>query len=212
MRALVMLCILGLWACDHEMRQDDGDVESLESIIQSLAVEGSSYNNTEVFECSGGGQVTISVMWMENEEPPRKQFQMSWKYEECETYWHGTIDGRASYSKNQYIPCFDKPGYVSPHGETCEDWQGYDCELASEEWGYTDAEEEELIASCAKSCNMCVRWFTGANYFADLSYSGTMNEDCKAYMNMSRTTPRRIRDVEIKGYCKHPVRRWWSAW
>lgn len=211
MRVLAATCVLVLCTCTTA-GQDDGDVESMEVMEKRLEAEGGSYNSTEVFDCPGGGTSKISVMWNERDEPPRKQYQVSWTYEACETFWHGTIDGRTIYSKNQEIPCFDKHGYIDAYGETCEDWAGYDCKQAEEEWGYTAEEEADLIENCAKTCDACTVWFTGVHYFADLVYTGAVNEECQSYMNMSRKTPERIRSIELSDHCKHPVRSWWNAW
>ncbi|MCU0660756.1 MAG: hypothetical protein MUC50_00335 [Myxococcota bacterium] len=51
--------------------------------------------------------------------------------------------------------CADKTGFVDAGGYKCTDWVGYDCTRASEDDGYTAAQEASLLANCKKSCNQC---------------------------------------------------------
>jgi hypothetical protein len=51
--------------------------------------------------------------------------------------------------------CVDSAGFVDEQGYDCADWVGYDCERAVEEWGYSRAGENAIIANCRASCELC---------------------------------------------------------
>jgi V8-like Glu-specific endopeptidase len=61
--------------------------------------------------------------------------------------------------------CADKTNFVDAHGFRCSDWVGYDC-TAAEQWNYTQAQENDLIANCRATCNQCGG---GGQTCADLS-------------------------------------------
>lgn len=109
-RPLAVLLLFGLLACDAP--PSDGDVTSMEVMEQALAsvpmppslpdVDGESYQYTDerVFECAGGGTVVVKVQWSSKEIPYVRKYYVNWEYEACKTRWHGTIDGKCNYSKN----------------------------------------------------------------------------------------------------------------
>ena len=51
--------------------------------------------------------------------------------------------------------CADLAGYTDAQGYACSDWVGYDCDRAAEDWGYSQAEEENMRDSCKQSCGLC---------------------------------------------------------
>jgi hypothetical protein len=56
--------------------------------------------------------------------------------------------------------CVDNIAYVDRHGYHCDQWVGEDCTLAVEDfgaWGYTQADEDAIVANCPYSCLQCSR-------------------------------------------------------
>jgi len=51
--------------------------------------------------------------------------------------------------------CEDKPNYVDAKEFPCADWRDYDCDLAAEEYGYTETQETALLENCPRSCGVC---------------------------------------------------------
>ena len=54
--------------------------------------------------------------------------------------------------------CVDSPAYVPPvvsgRSWPCTTWAAFDCNTATA-WGYTPAQQAELIAGCPLSCGTC---------------------------------------------------------
>ena len=56
--------------------------------------------------------------------------------------------------------CRDDPTYVDSQGYYCDQWVGDDCTKTYPEWkdwGYTQADEDEILARCPYSCLQCPR-------------------------------------------------------
>lgn len=51
--------------------------------------------------------------------------------------------------------CRDTPGYRDAQGYRCDEWVGYDCTRAVEDWGYSQAQEDDIIENCPVSCDLC---------------------------------------------------------
>lgn len=51
--------------------------------------------------------------------------------------------------------CRDTPNYIDAQGYDCADWRHYKCSRAQERWGYTQDEEDDILANCAESCGLC---------------------------------------------------------
>ncbi len=51
--------------------------------------------------------------------------------------------------------CADVSGFVDAQGYRCSDWVGYDCARASEDWGYTQAQETAILTNCKATCGQC---------------------------------------------------------
>lgn len=51
--------------------------------------------------------------------------------------------------------CADLQHFKDAHGYQCPVWDGYDCQQAVERYGYTQAEEDDLVENCKSSCNLC---------------------------------------------------------
>ena len=110
-RFLAAMLLLNFLACDAPTDdENDGDVASMEVMEHALEVapppppnadgESYQYSNERVFECVGGGTVKVRVQWTFKEDPYTRKYYVSWDYDACKTMWHGTIDGKCSYSKN----------------------------------------------------------------------------------------------------------------
>ncbi len=50
---------------------------------------------------------------------------------------------------------YDESGYRDAQGYTCAGWKGYDCSQAAEKYGYTAAQENDILARCSASCRVC---------------------------------------------------------
>ncbi|MCU0665442.1 MAG: hypothetical protein MUC50_24350, partial [Myxococcota bacterium] len=51
--------------------------------------------------------------------------------------------------------CADNTSFVDAQGYKCSGWVGYDCTRAAEEYGYTAAQETQILQNCKKTCNQC---------------------------------------------------------
>jgi hypothetical protein len=58
-------------------------------------------------------------------------------------------------SDNGDVTCVDNASFVDAQGYKCSGWVGYDCTRASEDYGYTAAQEASILANCKKTCNQC---------------------------------------------------------
>lgn len=52
--------------------------------------------------------------------------------------------------------CDDDAGYRDAQGYQCKDWKKYNCRTAHPNWGYTPAEEADIIRRCPGSCGVCL--------------------------------------------------------
>ncbi len=51
--------------------------------------------------------------------------------------------------------CRDDASFVDVFGYSCSDWAGYDCSTPSVTLGYSQANEDALLANCAATCSDC---------------------------------------------------------
>jgi cation transport regulator ChaB len=166
MKYLLTALLVGVFSCAGQDHLSDGNVESMEALEQALEGSVHTYKDEKVLDCYGGGTVLVKVNWTLVEETYAKKYYVSWEYDSCVTLFHGTINGKSHYSKNNEDKTDDDGGF----------------------------------------------WFTGVNYFADLSYSGSKSAECDSYMIMTKETESKIRDLAIKEHCSHPVSHWWGMW
>jgi len=50
---------------------------------------------------------------------------------------------------------FDVANFKDAQQYSCSDWQGYNCTRAQEDYGYTAAQEAQILAKCSLSCGVC---------------------------------------------------------
>ncbi len=108
MKHLFALLLVGVVACSGQERTTDGDAESMEALAASLeesvptldAGSAYTYKDEKLVDCHGGGNVLIKVNWTFREQPYSNKYYVSWEYDACVTWMHGTIAGKATYSKN----------------------------------------------------------------------------------------------------------------
>lgn len=65
-----------------------------------------------------------------------------------------TSRDRASHSDST-TPCSDSASFRDVNGETCEDWDGYNCAEYMAGNGYSTAESERIIQNCPVACGIC---------------------------------------------------------
>jgi hypothetical protein len=53
--------------------------------------------------------------------------------------------------------CRDDPIFKDEKGFYCDQWVGEDCARAAEDYGYSQANEEQILAKCRHSCLLCTR-------------------------------------------------------
>lgn len=109
MRYLVAAAFLfGILSCADE-QFSDGDVASMEVLARALedlpppppsAPDLSvTYKDEKTFDCLDG-TVLVKVQWNYREEPYARKYYVTWDYDACVTWQHGTIDGKTRYSMN----------------------------------------------------------------------------------------------------------------
>lgn len=77
-------------------------------------------------------------------------------YDECEDDPNKTAPGECGCGQTELsCTCLDTPGYIDALGYYCSDWFEFDCNLAEEDWGYTEEEEQDVIENCPESCGLC---------------------------------------------------------
>merc|ERR1711865_52041 len=45
--------------------------------------------------------------------------------------------------------------FIDEHNFKCHEWQGYDCNTAVSDYGYSQDGENDLLAACLMSCGTC---------------------------------------------------------
>lgn len=53
------------------------------------------------------------------------------------------------------IEPFDVANFYDGQGYSCSGWKGYNCTRAQEDYGYTAAQETQILANCSQSCGVC---------------------------------------------------------
>ncbi len=51
--------------------------------------------------------------------------------------------------------CVDDASFVDAQGYDCDGWDGYDCDDATARYGYSQREEDAIVASCPRTCGVC---------------------------------------------------------
>lgn len=49
--------------------------------------------------------------------------------------------------------CLDNPFFEDEDGYTCDEWKGYNCKAAADEWGLSEEGLVELLDNCCETCN-----------------------------------------------------------
>ena len=114
---------------------DDEDISSLES-----CTDNASYVDADGYACEDwvGYDCHTAVA--------------DWGYSEAEV---AELLRNCPQSCELCAICTDTSGYEDAYGYSCEDWVGYDCQAAVEDWEYSEAQEADLIKNCPESCELC---------------------------------------------------------
>jgi len=67
----------------------------------------------------------------------------------------GVWECREDSGKSTYEGCHDDPLFKDHKGYTCSDWEGYSCGNASDDYGYSTAQENDLLHGCGFTCGWC---------------------------------------------------------
>jgi hypothetical protein len=88
--------------------------------------------------------------------------------------------------------CRDDITYKDSQGYYCDQWVGDDCTKAFPEWkdwGYTQADEDEILAKCPYSCKLCQRMSSADECDGATCDGVTANVGCRDRISASAWSP-----------------------
>lgn len=69
--------------------------------------------------------------------------------------FHTNADCYEKLSAQSDVGCSDTPAFRDENQKRCLEWQGYDCDTAVTDWGYSVNGQSELLENCKSSCGKC---------------------------------------------------------